>query len=174
MTFLDDFTILICLNKNLLELKGSLLIIRYLPSLNWNITIAPLYLFTRASNEVFFQNLFLIVTRFILCNDGAVQFTFFLSTIFKPTVVTRDAIVIFVSCISSFKLHCLKWPEAKTAPIFLWHIFAILIVLCKSCFFDLRSLKKNKRICQIGCDFYYLLSYIVLPLTLSFIILSIV
>ena len=45
----DDFSILTRENKKfLLELKESLLIMRDKPSLNRNITSAPLYLFDRA------------------------------------------------------------------------------------------------------------------------------
>ena len=45
----DDFSILTRENKTfLLELKESLLIMRDKPSLNRNITSAPLYLFDRA------------------------------------------------------------------------------------------------------------------------------
>ena len=45
----DDFSILTRDNKRfLLELKESLLIMRDKPSLNRNITSAPLYLFNRA------------------------------------------------------------------------------------------------------------------------------
>ena len=45
----DDFSILTRDNsKFLLELKESLLILRDKPSLNWNITLAPLYLFDKA------------------------------------------------------------------------------------------------------------------------------
>ena len=45
----DGFSILTCENKKvLLELKESLLIMRDKPSLNRNITLAPLYLFYRA------------------------------------------------------------------------------------------------------------------------------
>ena len=45
----DEFSILTCENKNfLLELKESLLIMRDKPSLNRNITSAPLYLFGKA------------------------------------------------------------------------------------------------------------------------------
>ena len=47
--FYDDFSILTRENeKFLLELKESLLIMRDKPSLNRNITLAPLYLFDRA------------------------------------------------------------------------------------------------------------------------------
>ena len=45
----DDFNILMCEKKTfLLELKESLLIMRDKPSLNRNITSAPLYLFDKA------------------------------------------------------------------------------------------------------------------------------
>ena len=45
----DDFSILTCENKKfLLELKESLLIMRDKPSLNRNITSAPLHLFDKA------------------------------------------------------------------------------------------------------------------------------
>ena len=45
----DDFSILTYENKKfLLELKENLLIMRDKPSLNRNITLAPLYLFDRA------------------------------------------------------------------------------------------------------------------------------
>ena len=48
-TFYDDFSILTRENeKFLLELKESLLIMRDKPSLNRNITSAPLYLFDKA------------------------------------------------------------------------------------------------------------------------------
>ena len=47
--FYDDFSILTRENKKfLLELKESLLIMRDKPSLNRNITLAPLYLFDQA------------------------------------------------------------------------------------------------------------------------------
>ena len=45
----DGFSILTCENKNLLlELKENLLIMRDKPSLNRNITLAPLYIFDKA------------------------------------------------------------------------------------------------------------------------------
>ena len=83
---------------------------RYPPSLNRNITTAPLYKFKRPSNEVFVRILFLIATRFSFCNNGTIQFTFLLVARFKPIIDTSDAvfIVIIISCFSLLKVRCLK------------------------------------------------------------------
>ena len=68
-TSYDKFSILTRENKKfLLELKESLLIMRDKPSLNRNITSAPLYYSTRPSNKIFARILFILIvaTLFLL------------------------------------------------------------------------------------------------------------
>ena len=65
----NDFSILTRESKKiLLELKESLLIMRDKPSLNRNITLAPLYLLIRPSNKIFARMLFILIvaTLFLL------------------------------------------------------------------------------------------------------------
>ena len=111
----EDFSILTRENKKfLLELKESLLMMRDKPSLNRNITSAPLCLSTRPSNKIFGRILFVLIvaTLFLLyglfcclfmCKcmsttvhgNGTVQFTFFLIMRLNITIITScDSLII--------------------------------------------------------------------------------